>query len=313
MSNVSETQYHIPVMFEECMEALKVRQGGVYFDGTLGGGGHTSGILARGGRVVATDRDDDAIEFCKKRFAGGAIGNELTIVKSNYKDFTSVTDDLAVAMIDGAILDLGISSHQVDDANRGFSFRYDAELDMRMDRQQDFSALDIINTWSQEELSSVIFEYGEEKFARRIARNIVEARKNCPITSTFELVDIIKKSVDSAAMKNGHPAKKTFQAIRIAVNDELNGLGQALKDIVAKLKVGARFAVITFHSTEDRIVKKTFAELSTGCICDKSLPICVCGHKADVKLTGKYKPSEEELKRNPRSASATLRVVEKID
>ena len=218
-----------------------------------------------------------------------------------------------IKKIDGALLDLGISSHQVDDAERGFSFRQDAPLDMRMDRTQRFSAYDIVNDWQQDKIAEVILDYGEEKFARRIAKNICAYREKKKIETTLELSEIVKHSVDSASMKNGHPAKKTFQALRIAVNDELGGLGEVIGHIVDRLNVGGRIAIISFHSLEDRIVKRKFAELSTGCICDKSLPVCVCGHKADLKLIGKYRPCEKELERNPRSASATLRVAEKIE
>lgn len=305
-------QYHVPVMFKECMDNLLIKPNGIYFDGTLGGGSHTGGMLERGGRVVATDLDDDAIKHVNERFKDEAFYKNLTIVKSNYKRFTEVTDELGISEIDGALLDLGISSHQVDEASRGFSFQRDGVLDMRMNREQDFSAIDIVNTWSAEKLAEIIFEYGEEKFARRIARNITEYRKSKKIESTLELADIVKRSVDSAAMRNGHPAKKTFQALRIAVNDELTGLDKVVKDIVKKLKKGGRLLVITFHSLEDRIIKRAFTELSTDCICDKSLPICVCGHKAEVKLIAKIKPSKEELDDNSRSASATLRVVEKL-
>lgn len=305
-------QYHIPVMFDECMEALQVKVGGVYFDGTLGGGSHTAGILSRGGRVIATDLDDDAIAYCKKRFDNSPFSDNLNIVKSNFKDFTSVMSKTGTRKIDGALLDLGISSHQVDEAERGFSFRQDAPLDMRMNRQQQFTAFELVNEWPQEKIASVIFDYGEEKFARRIASNICKYRQKKSIDTTLELAGIVKHSVDSATMKNGHPAKRTFQAIRIAVNDELGGLGEVLNKITDRLNVGGRLAVITFHSLEDRIVKRKFAELATGCICDKSLPVCVCGHKAEVKLIGKYKPGEKELERNSRSASATLRVVEKL-
>lgn len=305
-------QYHIPVMFDECMEALQVKVGGVYFDGTLGGGSHTAGILSRGGSVIATDLDDDAIAYCKNRFDNSPFSDNLTIVKSNFKEFASVLNKAGIKKIDGALLDLGISSHQVDAAERGFSFRQDAPLDMRMDRQQQFTAFELVNEWPQEKIASVIFDYGEEKFARRIASNICKYRQKKSIDTTLELAEIVKHSVDSATMKNGHPAKRTFQAIRIAVNDELGGLGEVLNKITDRLNVGGRFAVITFHSLEDRIVKRKFAELATGCICDKSLPVCVCGHKAEVKLIGKYKPTEKELERNSRSASATLRVVEKI-
>ena len=305
-------QYHISVMFKECMESLQIKPGGLYFDGTLGGGGHTGGILDRGGRVVATDLDDDAINHCKSKFDAQPFFPNLQIVKGNYKQFTEITDRLNISEFDGAILDLGISSHQVDDATRGFSFQRDGALDMRMDQQQSLSALEIVNTWPTEKLADIIFEYGEEKFGRRIAKNIVEYRKNKTIETTLELSEIIKRSVDSAAMRNGHPAKKTFQALRIAVNDELNGLDKVAHDIVKKLKKGGRLLIITFHSLEDRIIKRAFTAMSTDCICDKSLPICVCGHKAEVKLVDKIKPSKEELEFNPRSASATLRVVEKL-
>lgn len=305
-------QYHIPVMFDECMEALQVKDGGVYFDGTLGGGSHTFGLLSRGGKVIATDLDDDAIEYCRRRYENSPFAENLTVVKSNFKNFTSVINKAGIKKIDGAILDLGISSHQVDEAERGFSFRQDSRLDMRMDRSQELTAYEIVNEWPQEKLTNVIFDYGEEKFARRIASNICRYRQKKNIETTLELAEIVRHSVDSATMKNGHPAKRTFQAIRIAVNDELGGLGDVLADITDRLSTGGRLAVITFHSLEDRIVKRKFAELATGCICDKSLPVCVCGHKAEVKLIGKYKPGEKETERNSRSTSATLRVVEKL-
>lgn len=304
--------YHIPVMFDECMEALQVKDDGIYFDGTLGGGSHTAGILSRGGRVIAVDRDDDAIEYCRQRFADSPFADHLTIVKSNFKDFSHIIAKLGVKKIDGALLDLGISSHQISSVERGFTFQQDAPLDMRMDREQKLSAKDIVNSWPQEKIADVIFDYGEEKFAKRIAANICAFRQKKEIETTFELVDIIKHSVDSAAMKNGHPAKRTFQALRIAVNDELSGLGELIEDIVNKLNVGGRIAIISFHSLEDRIVKRKFAFMATDCICDKTLPVCVCGHKADIKIIGKYSPSEKELDKNPRSSSATLRVAEKL-
>lgn len=307
-----EEQYHIPVMFDECMEALDIHDEGVYFDGTLGGGSHTAGILSRGGRVIAVDRDDDAIEFCKKRFENSPFADHLTIVKGNYKDFCGIISKSGVKKINGALLDMGISSHQVDEAERGFSFNKDAALDMRMDRSQSFTAADIVNSWEQERIADVIFEYGEEKFARRIAANICKSRQKKPIETTLELAEIVRHSVDSAAMKNGHPAKRTFQALRIAVNDELSGLDNLIDEVIDKLEPGGRIAIITFHSLEDRIVKRRFALHATDCICDKSLPVCVCGHKADVRIIGKYKPSEKEVEKNPRSSSATLRVAEKI-
>ena len=309
-------QYHIPVMFEECMEALCVKPEGIYFDGTLGGGSHTAGILCRGGRVIATDRDDDAIAYCREKFASHPFKENLTIVKSNFKDFNSVLNKAGVKKIDGALLDLGISSHQVDDAERGFSFRQDAPLDMRMDRSAALSAYDVVNSYPELELCRVIYEYGEEKFAGRIARRIVERREDKPIETTLELSGIIENAIPekNRRTEHKHPAKRTFQAIRIEVNGELSSIAPSIEAGIERLVPGGRAAVITFHSLEDRIVKNTFADAAKGCICPPDFPVCVCGIKPKVRLVSKKPilPSEEELRVNPRARSAKLRVAEKL-
>lgn len=305
------SQYHVPVLFDECMEALAVKRGGIYFDGTLGGGGHSEGILLRGGLLVATDRDGEAIAEAGMRFEKKALSG-YTLVKSNFKRVKEVLDELGIDKLDGALLDLGISSHQIDEPQRGFSYRFDGELDMRMDGDDGIKALDIVNNYSEEELSELLFKYGEERFARKIAAGIVKCRREKRITTTLELVDIIKQSTPEFYHRQGHPAKKTFQALRIEVNGELDGLAEAVEDLVERLKSGARLAVITFHSLEDRIIKQAFKLLCTDCICDKSLPVCVCGHKATARPIGKYKASKTELENNSRSSSATLRVIEKL-
>lgn len=304
--------YHVPVLASECMNALGVKRDGVYFDGTLGGGNDSELILRSGGRLIAVDRDAEAIDYVGERFAANPdFVGRYELVHDNFKNVIEILDSRGIDGLDGALLDLGISSRQVDEPRRGFSYSKDGELDMRMDREQVLSAMHVVNEYSSEQLARIFFTYGEEKFARKIAANIVARRKQAPIETTTQLADIIIDSVPSR--KSGHPAKKVFQALRIEVNNELSGLGEAVCDIAGRLKKGARLCVITFHSLEDRIVKQTFASLATDCICDKSLPVCVCGHKASVKLVGKaIRPSEEEQERNPRSKSATLRVVEKI-
>ena len=298
--------YHVPVLLNESIEALRVKKNGVYFDGTLGGGGHSNAILDLGGRVIGVDRDEDAINECSKRLA--EYGDRCKIIRANYKNADDILSSENVSL-DGAILDLGISSHQIDTAERGMSYRFDAPLDMRMDRRQLLTAEMVVNNYTEDEIIRLLYEYGEEKFAKKIARNIVKARTKSPIRTTKELADIVISSVP-ANVKT--PQKRTFQAIRIEVNNELRGLDKAIKDIFSYLKSGARLCVITFHSIEDRIVKQTFNLLSTDCICDKSLPICVCGHKAEGKTLKKIKPSENELSQNSRSSSATLRVIEKL-
>ncbi len=303
--------YHVPVMADEVIENLRIQPHGTYLDCTLGGGGHTERILQAGGCVLALDKDVEAIDYATTRLcAGGGYGGRFTIVKSDFKAACDVLDRQGIAALDGAVMDLGISSHQVDDASRGFSYRFDSELDMRMDRAQVKSAMNVVNEYSEEELARILFTYGEERFAKKIARAIVAERAKTPVETTGRLADIVASCMPY--QKNGHPAKKTFQAIRIEVNNELSGLGEAVGDIVGRLKRGGRICVITFHSLEDRIVKQTLASLAAGCICDKSLPVCVCGHVAEVKTVGKYKATAEELDRNPRAASATLRVAEKL-
>lgn len=304
-------EYHVPVMLEECLSALNVRKGGIYLDGTLGGGGHSSEILKRGGTLIALDRDNEAIAESKKRFEDEKLSG-YTIVKSNFHDAAKVLDDLGVDGIDGALLDLGISSHQIDDPERGFSYRFDGKLDMRMDNDGGITAYDVVNEYSEDELVKILFGYGEERFAKKIASAIVRERKNQPIRTTTELAELVKKSTPEFYHRQGHPAKKTFQAIRIEVNGELDGLSEALESIAAKIKSGGRFAVLTFHSLEDRIVKQAFRLMCTDCICDKSLPVCVCGHKATAKPIGKFKPTQKETNENSRAASATLRVIEKL-
>ncbi len=303
--------YHVPVMLEECLSALNVRKGGIYLDGTLGGGGHSSEILKRGGTLIALDRDNEAIAESKKRFEDEKLSG-YTIVKSNFHDAAKVLDDLGVDGIDGALLDLGISSHQIDDPERGFSYRFDGKLDMRMDNDGGITAYDVVNEYSEDELVKILFGYGEERFAKKIASAIVRERKIQPIRTTTELSELVKKSTPEFYHRQGHPAKKTFQAIRIEVNGELDGLSEALESIAAKIKSGGRFAVLTFHSLEDRIVKQAFRLMCTDCICDKSLPVCVCGHKATAKSIGKFKPTQKETNENSRAASATLRVIEKL-
>ncbi len=305
------TAYHISVMLDEVISALNVRSGGIYFDGTLGGGGHSLGIMKAGGNVIATDLDEDAIKYAEDRFLSEGMSGRFTIVRDNFKNFLRVTDSLGCDAIDGAVLDLGVSSHQFDDGERGFSYRFDAELDMRMDRRQELTAEDVVNGYSEKELLRVLYEYGEESYAKSIVRNIIKARQAHPIKTTGELADIIAKSVPYR--KGGHPAKKTFQALRIEVNGELDGLGQAVEDIVGKLRSGGRLCVITFHSLEDKIIKNAFRLMATDCICDKSLPVCVCGHKATVKqIKTNKRATEEELAENNRSHSASLRIVEKL-
>ena len=304
--------YHVPVLYNECLDNLNIKTGGTYFDGTLGGAGHSEGILMRGGNLIATDLDKDAIENAKIRLGKPEYEGRFTLVRDNYKNFSNVLSSLNVDKIDGALFDLGISSHQIDEPERGFSYRFDGKLDMRMSDEQSLSAYDVVNTYSEEKLADILYLYAEERFSRRIARNIVNARKIKPIETTLQLAEIVKQSVPMPAQKNGHPAKKTFQAIRIEVNGELNGLDTLIEDVIEKLNSGARLCIITFHSLEDRIVKKAFALHSTDCICDKKLPICICGHKATVKSLGKIKPSKEELELNSRSASATLRIIEKL-
>lgn len=303
--------YHTSVMAEEVLAALDVKKDRLYFDGTLGGGGHSLEIMKRGGRLIATDLDGDAIDYAKKRFDEAGFKGRYTLLRGNFKDACELMDGIGVGKIDGALLDLGVSSHQFDEADRGFSYRFDAPLDMRMDRRQELTAREIVNDYEPEDLLRILYEYGEESFAKRIVANIVRERQLSPIESTARLAEIIEHSVPHR--KGGHPAKQTFQALRIEVNGELDGLGSAVENLSRRLVVGGRICVITFHSLEDKIVKRVMKTMATDCLCDKSIPICVCGHKAEIKLikTDK-KATKEETERNSRSKSASLRVAEKL-
>ncbi len=306
---------HIPVMLNECMEGLRIKDKGVYFDGTLGGGGHSYEILKLSsptGRLIATDRDSEAILAATERLK--EFQGRFSVVKSNFKNFLEVLSELNIFEIDGALLDLGVSSYQLDNRDRGFSYMAkDTKLDMRMDAGSPFSAYELVNEYSLEKLRYILSTYGEEKFASNIAKNIVMARKGKPIVTTGELSDICDKSIPFKYKKDGHPAKKTFQAIRIAVNEELDGLDTALYDIFSRLNKGGRLAVITFHSLEDRIVKTVFKDLESACNCDKRYP-CVCGRvKRGKEITKKpITASSVECENNSRSKCAKLRIIEKI-
>lgn len=304
---------HIPVLFNESIDALDIKPDGLYADCTAGGGGHSNAILDRlseNGRLVAVDRDPEAIATLTERFEGR---ENVSIVNDNFFNIKTILSRFTDEGADGILADLGVSSHQLDDAARGFSFHADAPLDMRMS-VQGMSAADAVNSLSQRELQDIIYRYGEDKFAPRIAAGIVRAREEKPIETTLELAEIIKSSIPAAARREGgHPARRTFQALRIYVNGELDGLDGAISDMFDSLKVGGRLAIITFHSLEDRAVKQTFASLCEGCICPPEFPVCVCGRKSRGRLPQKaLAPSREELERNPRSRSARLRVIEKI-
>lgn len=303
--------YHTPVMLAEITSALRVKEGGIYFDGTLGGGGHTEAILRAGGRVVAADKDAAAIEYAGKRLE--KYSDKLSAVNDDFKNVGSILERHGVERLDGAVLDLGISSRQIDDAERGFSYMKDAPLDMRMDRSRYLTAAEVVNGYDEARLASIIRTYGEEDFAKRIAAAIARERQTEPIRTTGRLASIITDAVPAKFRYGSHPAKKTFQAVRIEVNGELEGLDGAVKTIADRLNGGARFCVLTFHSLEDRIVKQAFRLLAADCVCDKSLPVCVCGHKASVKVLGKPRTAtEEELRLNSRAASAKLRIIEKL-
>lgn len=306
---------HKPVMFDECIESLKIKPEGIYVDGTAGGGGHSHGIASRlnGGRLIAIDQDAAAIEAAGKRLA--EFSDRVTLVRDNFRNIAGVVSELVGGSIDGVLMDLGVSSYQLDAAERGFSYNADAPLNMKMDERRDFSAYDVVNTYSAQELRRIIYDYGEERFAPRIATAIVNARQKHPIETTAELVSIIKSAMPSSALCGPHhPAKRTFQAIRIEVNGELDVIEPAIRDAVNLLKPGGRIAIITFHSLEDRIVKQTYSSLASGCTCPRDFPVCVCGRHPTVKIiTNKpILPSEKELEENPRARSAKLRVAEKL-
>lgn len=305
---------HYSVLLLESVEFLKIKPDGIYLDATLGGGGHSYEILSRGaGKLIGIDQDREAIAAATKRLE--EFSDKVITVNRNFSEIKSILEDLDIDKLDGAVMDLGVSSYQLDNAERGFSYMHDAPLDMRMNRDNPLNAYDVVNSYSEEELRNIFYEYGEEKWSARIAKFIVERRENNPIKTTGELSDIIKAAIPKAArMDGGHPAKRVFQAIRIEVNGELRILKQAVCDFVEVLKPGGVLSIITFHSLEDRIVKKTFQELAKGCTCPKSFPVCVCGKTPQVKiLTGKpVLPSEAELDENSRSKSAKLRAVVKL-
>lgn len=303
---------HIPVLLQETIEGLNIKENGIYVDGTAGGGGHSGEILRHltTGKLISIDQDPDAIKTLTQRFKDN---ENSIIIKGNFGNMKDLLELRGVGKVDGVLLDIGVSSHQLDTASRGFSFHEDAPLDMRMS-QSGITAEELVNTLSFEELRKIIFEYGEEKYASSIAKGIVAAREREPITTTLQLAEIVKANVPQKVRRDGHPARKTFQAIRIAVNDELNVLDKGLNDAFTLLGKGGRLAVITFHSLEDRIVKQKMAGWCQGCICPKDFPVCVCENKPKARLVNK-KPvcaNETELTKNPRARSAKLRICEKI-
>ncbi len=307
---------HKPVMLKECLEALEIKADGLYLDGTLGGGGHSLEIAKRltdGGRLIACDRDEDALLAAGERLK--EYRDRITFIHDDFKNAIADLKEMGIDGLDGVLLDLGVSSYQLDNAERGFSYIKDAPLDMRMDRGQYLTAFNVVNEFSVSELARILFEYGEEKLARRIAENIAAARERKTISTTGELAEIVECSYPAKTRwKYGHPAKRTFQAIRIYVNGELDGLKEAVKAMVGALNPGGRMAVLTFHSLEDRIVKTAFKELNTDCTCPPDFPVCVCGNRKSAELWNK-KPitaGNEELDDNPRAQSAKLRAVVKI-
>ncbi|QYR65884.1 16S rRNA (cytosine(1402)-N(4))-methyltransferase RsmH [Fusobacterium animalis] len=305
--------YHIPVLYYETLDNLVINPDGVYIDCTLGGGSHSEGILERlsdKGLLISIDQDTNAIEYSKKRLE--KFGSKWKVFKGNFENINTIAYMAGVDKVDGILMDIGVSSKQLDDPDRGFSYRYDVKLDMRMNTEQKISAYDIVNTYTEEQLSKIIFEYGEERHARKIAKLIVEERKSSPIEKTSDLIILIKRAYPERALK--HPAKKTFQAIRIEVNRELEVLENAISKAAELLKVGGRLAIITFHSLEDRIVKNKFKDLATACKCPKDIPICVCGGVKKFEIITKKPiiPIDNELKNNNRSHSSKLRILERI-
>lgn len=298
---------HKSVLFDEAVKALNLDENKIIVDGTAGGGGHSGEIAKTAKKVISVDQDPDAIKVLNERLSNR---ENITIVHDNYSNIKNIISNLNIDKIDGLLLDLGVSSFQLDTAERGFSFHKDAPLDMRMSKSG-ISAYDVVNTYDEKQLADIIYRYGEEKFSRRIASNIVKARQDKPIETTFELVDIIKASMPQKAMRDSHPARKTFQAIRIEVNAELDVLKSTLEDTFDILAPGGRIAIITFHSLEDRIVKEQFAKWCQGCTCPKEFPVCVCGNKPKGKAFKSISPSKEELEANPRARSSRLRIFEK--
>ena len=306
---------HKSILLTECMDGLSIKPDGIYVDGTLGGGGHSFHILERlgeRGRLIGIDQDEDAIKAATKRLE--AYENKVTIVRDNYEHFQTILSTLSIPKVDGILLDLGVSSYQFDEADRGFSYRFDAPLDMRMDRRQDFTAKDLVNNYSEQELYRIIRDYGEDKFARNIAKHIVKEREKKPIETTFELSEIISHAIPmKMRVQGGHPAKKTFQAVRIALNRELEVLEESIEGMIKALKPEGRLCIISFHSLEDRIVKKAFRTAEDPCICPKDFPICTCGRKSLGRVISKKAiiPSALEMEENPRARSAKLRIFER--
>ena len=307
--------HHISVLLEECIEGLAIKPDGIYVDGTLGGAGHSSRIAAHltTGRLIGIDRDPMALKAAGERLQ--PFRDRVTLVHSNFCEIQQVLRDLNIEGVDGILLDLGVSSPQLDDGARGFSYMADAPLDMRMNSEDSLTAHTVVNTWPQEELKRILYTYGEERYAPQIAAAICRRRQEKTIETTLELVDIIRSAMPAAALREKqHPAKRSFQAIRIAVNDELGAVEQVMRDAIPALNPGGRLAIITFHSLEDRIVKQGMADAAKGCTCPPNFPVCVCGKKPKVRVISR-KPitsTDEELDRNPRARSAKLRVCEKI-
>lgn len=310
MNSIPDSFHHIPVLFEETVDSLNIKPDGIYVDCTAGGGGHSREIAKRltTGRLISIDRDPQAIETLRLRLSEFEC---VTLVHDNFFNIKNIISSLGISGADGILADLGVSSHQLDEPSRGFSFHHDAPLDMRMSLEG-VSAAQVINFLEQRELQRIIFEYGEEKFAPSISKAIVRAREQKPIETTLELAEIIKSAVPAAARRDGHPARRTFQAIRIYVNGELDGLENAVSDMFDCLNPGGRLSIITFHSLEDRAVKHVFSSLTKGCTCPKNFPVCVCGKKPRAKVMKAVSPGEQELADNSRSRSARLRTAEKL-
>jgi len=308
---------HKSVLLQECIDALNIRPDGIYLDGTLGGAGHSSQIarrLTEGGRLIGVDRDRTALAAAKERLAPYA--DRVTLVHSNFAEIDAILDSLGIPAVDGMLFDLGVSSPQLDDASRGFSYMADAPLDMRMDKDDALTAGEVVNTWPQGELRRILYDYGEERYAPQIAAAICRAREKAPVETTLELVDIIRSAMPAQALREKqHPAKRSFQAIRIAVNDELGAVSRMMQAAVGRLNPGGRLAVITFHSLEDRIVKSEMQQAARGCTCPPEFPVCVCGKRPLVRLVNRKPilPSQAEQEENPRARSAKLRVAEKLE
>ena len=312
---LENTFQHTPVLLNECLDGLNIKPDGIYVDGTLGGGGHSEEILKRltTGKLYAFDKDEDALSFTSQKLAN--YGDKIEFIKSDFKEMANVLRERGINNVDGILLDLGVSSYQIDTPERGFSYRFDAKLDMRMDKSASLTAFDVVNTYSKEELIRILFNYGEESFAKPIVNKIVETRKLKNIETTGELVKLIESAVPKKFWGKGSVAKKTFQAIRIEVNGELDGLDKAIDEMIGILAPCGRLAIITFHSLEDRIVKNMMKLHATDCICDKTIPFCVCNHHADGTLVNKkpIEASKSEQENNKRSTSAKLRIFEKYE